>query len=110
MKSLLYVSLWGTLLLLFGCKTENLHSPQTEAIITGHDLALCACCGGLMITTSDDPETYSDQYYQLSNQADFPDLDLSEFPIYIKMDFEIDSSRCVDFRPWINVLELEVVE
>lgn len=109
-KSYFYFTLWGTLLLCFGCRQENPISPQTEAIITGYDMALCACCGGLMITTTDDPEKYADEYYLLSNQLDFPDLDLSEFPIYIKMDFEIDSNSCVQYKPWITVSELEVVD
>ncbi len=109
-KSFLYLTLWGTLLLLFSCQAEGMKKAQTEAIITGYDLALCACCGGLMITTGDNPEKYDDEFYMWSNDNDFPDLDLTEFPIYIRMDFEIDSSRCVNIRPWINISSLEVIE
>ncbi|MFK7925180.1 MAG: hypothetical protein AB8H47_24700 [Bacteroidia bacterium] len=109
-KSLFLLPLLGTLLLIFSCKAEDFQSPQTEAIITGYDLALCACCGGLMITTTENPNKYEDEYYMLSNQSDFPNLDLTEFPISIKMDFEIDSTRCFMVNPWINVSNLEVID
>ncbi|MEM6347265.1 MAG: hypothetical protein AAF927_25470 [Bacteroidota bacterium] len=108
-RSVLLLSLWGTLLL-FSCQSESVQKAQTEAIITGYDLALCACCGGLMITTGENPEKYGGEFYMLSNEHDFPDLDRSEFPIYIRMDFTIDTERCVNIRPWINVSALEVIE
>ncbi len=107
-KSFLFLTLWGTLFLLFSCQGEGVKKAQTEAIITGYDFTLCGCCGGYVVTTGEDPDDPDNDLYLWRNADDFPDLDLTDFPIYTRMDFEVDSNACVAVLPWINVSEIEL--
>ncbi|MEM6347266.1 MAG: hypothetical protein AAF927_25475 [Bacteroidota bacterium] len=109
-KSVLYLPLWGTLFLLFSCQGEGIGKAQTEAIITGYDFTFCGCCGGYMVTTGDDPNNQDNDLYLWRNAEDFPDLDLTEFPISIRMDFEVDDNACSNVQPWINISDIEIVE
>jgi len=49
-----------------GCKKSE--SPATymnNAIITGYDLRLCACCGGLLINFNNDTINYNGTFLRL---------------------------------------------
>ncbi|MFI5221343.1 MAG: hypothetical protein ACHQK8_03380 [Bacteroidia bacterium] len=76
----------------------------TDAIITGNDLRMCACCGGLMITFSNDPKTYSATFYDIDKlPANSGITESSPFPIYVKVKYET-STGCGNK---VNILQLE---
>ncbi|MFK7925181.1 MAG: hypothetical protein AB8H47_24705 [Bacteroidia bacterium] len=112
MKNLLRsIPLWGMALLFFACQESNLGPPQTDAIITGYDARRCMCCGGYMITLSDDPEKYAEPYFQWNAQQEYDELDLEEdFPIYVKIDYTVNPDACSFADGWIEISDLKVVE
>lgn len=66
---------------------------MNKAIITGYDLRTCACCGGLMITFSENSNPYAADYKLLQNDpASMGISEASKFPIYIELDWEPVSS------------------
>ena len=72
------------LLVLSGCKNStDCTQKEYNAILTGYDLRLCACCGGLMLAFDDDPKPYSGKFYLVKNTPS--ELGITEqdtFPIY----------------------------
>jgi len=97
-------------LLLFSiaCKKHDCQNPKfilTDAIITGNDLRACACCGGLMITFTNNPTTYSEKFYDIDQlPANSGINENSTFPIYVKVKYETTKTQCSDH---VNILILE---
>jgi hypothetical protein len=74
------------LILSNSCKEKE--SYMNDGIITGFDLRECACCGGLMITFTNDPKPYSAEFKLIENEADLGITDKDTFPIYVKVDWK----------------------
>ena len=81
------------LLINVACKKEQPY--MNDAIITGSDPRMCVCCGGLMITFTNDPRPYAADYKHIENVADLGLTEKDTFPIYVKVDWKIDTkSAC----------------
>lgn len=77
------------------CKKKRYSPKFTDAIITGIDYRKCMCCGGPMITFTDDPAPYSSDFKLLSNSIEELGISNStQFPIYVSVVWEEDTSRC----------------
>lgn len=79
------------MLFLFSCEKE-VSDYQSTALITGPDLAFCACCGGYFIELND--STY--HFDSLPSASDI-DLSTATFPIEVKLDWVFER-KCGDFQ------------
>lgn len=109
MKKIFIIIPFLLLLTLFpGCKEDRPGNSWEDAIITGYDFRRCQCCAGLMITLSDNPEKYGDEFYHW-DQEGYEFLELTEFPIYVKVKFESLDDDCQDRDlGWVEVVDLEL--
>ncbi len=83
-----------------------------NAIITGFDARRCLCCGGFMVTFSDNPIPYEADYYQwriAHNGPNFGVSHASNFPLRVKVSFQPKASDCIASLGEITVTELEIV-
>ena len=76
-------------------KSGNQASYMNNAVITGYDLRLCACCGGLLINFSNDTIPYHGTFYDCDNTPAYLGIDSTTvFPVRLKADWKIDSAVC----------------
>lgn len=86
-------------IIFYSCADNPAQSSMTDAVITGFDLRACACCGGLMINFNGDTASYKGEFYIISNNpAEFGITDISDFPIFVKVDWQKDTSACINNR------------
>lgn len=88
------------------CQKDDITKQWQAAIITGVDARLCPCCGGHMITLSDDPGPYQEDFYQWEKrEGEFDFVETTPFPIYVKMKFDSLPDQC---GRWIEVLDMKL--
>lgn len=78
-----------------------------NATIVGQSIATCACCGGLLMEIEGEKPPGNLQYFQLKNQpAEFGIDNNTVFPVYGKVVWVTDESRCdgaiIDIIAWIK--------
>jgi len=76
------------------CKKEEPY--MSNAIITGSDARMCICCGGLMINFDGETKPYTGDFKLIENSADLGITDNDKFPIYIKVDWKVDTTKACD--------------
>jgi hypothetical protein len=79
------------LLLTTSCKKEQPY--MNDAIITGSDMRMCVCCGGLMITFNGETKPYTGDFKLIENSADLGITEKDTFPIYVKVDWKVDTTN-----------------
>ena len=87
------VILAGFTLLLFSCRKDP--AILDNAIITGNDMRMCPCCGGIMITFSNNPSPYQATFYDIDSVA--PNSVISDtmtFPKYVRVKWHFESKGC----------------
>lgn len=85
------------------CKKDA--TTVTDAVITGYDARMCACCGGLMINFENNPSPYSGSFYLINNMpANSGITNSSTFPIYLKVEWEKEPTKCSG--SYINILKI----
>jgi hypothetical protein len=100
-----------TTLITLGCRKLESTGPKTQsgltdAIITGNDVRACVCCGGLMITFSNDPKPYSASYYDVNSMPANTGVDgRSAFPVYVSVKYEMVPNTCG--QNMVNITQLE---
>jgi hypothetical protein len=68
---------------------------MNNAVITGYDLRLCACCGGLLINFDSVTHSYQGPFYDCDNTPASLGIDSTTvFPVYLKVNWHLDSSVC----------------
>jgi hypothetical protein len=84
----------------FSCSDDE-NSYQSTGLITGPDLAFCACCGGHFIEIAD-------SIYRFDNLPGSSDIDLPNvtFPIFVNLDWR-DERDCGGFR-YIEITRIEI--
>ena len=101
MKKLIYLSIC---LFLLNCKkTEIEPTYQSEAIISGFDLSMCACCGGWKIR--------ADNIDYLINKmpTDFEEkLRKITFPITVLLDYDVNTSICGGNKIYVDVSKIKL--
>jgi hypothetical protein len=50
----------------FSCKKEP--AFMAKGIITGYDMRMCPCCGGLMLTFTDKTKPYEGDFFLVDNK------------------------------------------
>ncbi len=73
------------------CKKEPPY--MSNAIITGPDVRVCICCGGLMITFNGETKPYSGDFKLVDNVSDLKLTDKDTFPLYVKVDWKADATN-----------------
>lgn len=77
---------------LLSCEKESSeNTPETNAIIQGYDLSLCACCGGWIINIEGNEDR--DRFSQLPANSGI-DLDKAEFPLSVKIEWSESDAFC----------------
>jgi hypothetical protein len=80
------------------CKPKPVSSCKegyTKAIITGYDMRKCACCGGLMITFSNDDKPYSSDFVLVNSLPTGTTInESSKFPMSVCIKYEKLESPC----------------
>lgn len=95
--SFLFISL-----LLFSCKKEKPFESNAE--LTGYDMRMCQCCGGLQITIDNAPSAYG--FFLVGEfPKDFVLGNNPQFPILVRVDYKIDTIRCGGTR--VNISRIE---
>lgn len=93
--TLVFVALMIAMSAMTGCKKDNGYTP---AVITGYDLRMCACCGGLMINFDNNPKPYSGPGYDVSNNPDSLGItSTTTFPIYMNVKWEHTPYACGNY-------------
>ena len=96
-----YLTILGFCLVIFSCKKESSTVNLQEAIITGYDMRLCGCCGGLMFSFDGNEEAYKGDFKiasELPASFQIPDT----FPLHVKINFE-ETGPC-------NLIEVSQIE
>ncbi len=111
MKSVIKLTkLFTILLILFSlssCKKKVPALKMVDAVITGYDMRLCACCGGLLINFENNPEKYSGNYYLINSLPPNSGIDEnSKFPVKVLVQYTIDKNRCNS--NFVDILKIEV--
>jgi hypothetical protein len=73
------------------CKKEAPY--MNDGIITGSDVRTCICCGGLMITFNGETRPYTGDFKLIDNGADLGIKEKDTFPIYVKVDWKVDTTN-----------------
>ena len=63
---------------------------MNDAIITGSDMRMCVCCGGLMISFNGETRPYTGDFKLIENSTDLGITEKDTFPIYVKVDWKVD--------------------
>ena len=85
------------LILAINCAKDK--DASYNAIIVGYDNRECVCCGGLMITFSDNPAPYASDYYIIDNLP--PNSGISEnstFPLYVSIIWKLTDKTCGEIK------------
>lgn len=101
MKKILYLCAFFALLCCIAACEEDNNPYESEGLITGYDLRLCACCGGFFIEIDD--TVY---------RGDLPDghgLDTSaeNMPLAVYLDWEIITPSCEENMILISAIEAQ---
>jgi len=95
-------------LILTNCRKTGDEAAMANAILTGYDIRDCACCGGLMVTFSNDTTRYSGAYYLVDKLPDNSGIDNNtKFPLYVKITWKYSSNVCGGTK-FIDILKLEI--
>jgi hypothetical protein len=96
-------ALMAATLCCYACKDEQAQTLTYSGQIIGPDLTLCACCGGYMLQTADST-------YRFDNLPTGSDIDLQNatFPLSVRFEFEQDLTRCIGWKPWIVLTDIEI--
>ena len=78
---------------------------MADAIITGYDAKMCACCGGLMINFNGETQPYKGDFKLIDNSADFDIKSYNTFPVYVKVNCTSEPNKC--FGNYIKVTRLK---
>ena len=97
-KVLLSVFLVITLLC---CKTDDI-KYQSEGLILGPDLRMCACCGGWLITI----ETITYRFDSLPRKSNI-DLQKATFPMKVLLNWSFSNNSACSENP-IEIQEIVV--
>ena len=86
-------------LLITACKKneciKNVKPKLIDGIITGVDMRECVCCGGLMITFSNDPKPYSATFNTINKMPENTGInEQSKFPIYVSVKYTNSPNNC----------------
>ena len=83
------------------CRKHDSNKPTTNltnAIITGVDYRKCACCGGLMITFTNDSIPYSSEFFDIKDlPANSGITEQSTFPMKVKVAYKKLNEPCGNF-------------
>jgi hypothetical protein len=71
-------------------------SQLTDAVITGWDGTMCACCGGLMINFDGETKPYKGSFKLIENLADLGVSEKEQFPVYVKVLWSPVPNKCSD--------------
>ncbi|EAY24231.1 hypothetical protein M23134_06315 [Microscilla marina ATCC 23134] len=85
-------------------------TDTVDAIIIGFDARRCQCCGGFMVTFSNDPTPYKADHYQWrpkQGQETFGVSHSSKFPMYVKIKYKAVASDCVASKGEIEITAME---
>ncbi len=97
-------------LLVISCKhkpSNGCKEGYTKAIITGYDMRKCACCGGLMLTFSNDSKPYSSDFVLIEGLPNGTSINESTtFPLNVCVKYEKQESSCGTVK--IKVTDLVV--
>ena len=92
-------------LLNISCKKNN--DPHLiDAVITGSDARVCACCGGLMLTFNGETHPYTGTFFLIDNNpAELGIGNNESFPLLVKVDTSKSSVTC--FNHFVHITKLE---
>jgi hypothetical protein len=78
---------------------------MSNAVITGYDIRMALCTGGLMINFNGETEPYQGDFKLIDNSSELGINYDDDFPIYVAVDWISDSSKC--FGNYIKVTRLK---
>jgi hypothetical protein len=87
MRQKLLILVWVLFVLAAGCKKNKFVSYTNTGTLTGFDLALCPCCGGVFLEDSNNGKMYRIESLPGLSGQDFSNL---AFPRKIKYNFQPD--------------------
>ncbi|HYF32682.1 MAG TPA: hypothetical protein VD993_16265 [Chitinophagaceae bacterium] len=77
------------------CGKHHVNRSATQAIITGFDPRMCACCGGLLINFDGDSIPMSGKWHLVKNDpASLGITGSSNFPIHATVTYEMQTPSC----------------
>ena len=98
MKKYLLFLLIPALLVIIGPACRKNKKELTPAILTGYDPRYCGCCGGLMITFTDNPAPLAAPFKLIRSTLADKIGNNPTFPMYVEVAWEVDPHKCVEFE------------
>ena len=96
------------LLMIIGCRKTNENVVLTDAILAGYDLRACVCCGGLMVTFSNDTTRYSGTFYLIDELPNSSGIDNNtKFPLHVKINWKYSTKVCGSNK-FVDILKIEI--
>jgi len=77
------------------CKKGRLDGYN--AIITGFDLRMCACCGGLMINFDGETKAYNGDFKLIDNAVDLGISENDKFPVFARVEWTPDTTNICNY-------------
>lgn len=79
-----------------------------KAIITGYDMRKCACCGGLMVTFSNDSKPYSSDFVLVESLPKGSTInENTKFPVNVCIKYEKIETSCGTVK--IKITEMVII-
>lgn len=73
-------------MIITSCQKSEEKDAMSDAILTGYDIRDCICCGGLMVTFSDNPTPYSETFYLVNTLPGGLGIDATtKFPLFVRI-------------------------
>jgi hypothetical protein len=101
---MLLISITAIVMLFLSCKKGETYIGNAKII--GLDVKMCACCGGTEIVIDNVANPTGNSYFLIGQlPANFNLGSNPKFPIAVKIDFKIDSTRC--FGNYVDITRIE---
>ena len=101
MRKLIYLSIC---LFLLNCKKSEIEPTyQSEAIISGFDSRMCACCGGWKIRAN------NVDYLVNKMPSDFEEkLNKTSFQVTVLLNYDVNTGTCNNVSKYIDVSKIKI--
>ena len=90
-----------TSMIFYGCSDAD--DGLTDATLSGYDLRLCACCGGVLVQLD---HNQKDTYQWQQRNENFGIKPTDTFPLKVKIKYHFLANTCVASAGEIQITEL----
>ena len=81
-----------------------------HAVITGYDMRMCACCGGLMINFEGKTEpAFSTEFYQIKNMPESVGItSTTTFPVFVDVTWVLEAAPGCGSKGFVRIKSIVI--